>query len=246
MRYDKIKKVLVIIILTLVSFLVLLGLIAGSIFGYYSFNEYNKEKAVDKQFTLYQDSVYSYIFESYKSSGIVRLKVNNKNRCISYDCSLIADTGYVITNTDGFYTVVLNDKDGFKIDEFKPSAYVSIKDKNDYIVGMQTNGQIYMNIDDLLRVKSVSVSNSLTFASRKKDKLVVKKSAFDLEIDEWTNKSNLIKTGMTYEEMVAAAGQPRTISSLATDDYGYGYDFKKYNYGKKWVYFKSKLVFEIK
>jgi hypothetical protein len=46
---------------------------------------------------------------------------------------------------------------------------------------------------------------------------------------------------MTYEEMVAVAGIPR-LTARVTGWQVNVYDPTKYNYGRKWVYFRNQFV----
>jgi len=64
---------------------------------------------------------------------------------------------------------------------------------------------------------------------------------FESALDAWDAKANRIKTGMTYQEMVAVAGTPRLVEKV-TGWQANVYDPTKYDYGRKWVYFRNQFV----
>jgi hypothetical protein len=69
---------------------------------------------------------------------------------------------------------------------------------------------------------------------------------FDSTLDDWDSKVSKIRKGITPEEMIAVAGQPRISAVVSVDDIIAGYTGTKYNYGTKWVLFNNNLVSTVK
>jgi len=65
------------------------------------------------------------------------------------------------------------------------------------------------------------------------------------ELDAWDKRAGSIRFGMTFREMVAAAGTPERTGSI---DDGYEkkiFDAVKYNYGSVWISFTNGVVTRI-
>src|SRR5262249_23153065 len=114
-----------------------------------------------------------------------------------------------------------------------------------------------------LRIATISVAHSVTItevrqSSRQADRKINVEaktptspstgpplptpSVTDL-LDEYGKKVERVQIGMTYEEMIAAAGAPRLMLPLEGIETSlFDKASLKYNYGRKWVYFRGHVV----
>lgn len=249
MKYEKLKKILLVTIFSLLTLLLIIAVTFGVIGGTYAYREYKKENLRKKEFIEYQDSVWVFNLFSYKCKGRVKFKPNPEKKAISYLCNTDADSGLSFSDNSGKVFIKFKDKEGFVISEFSPNDFTTIKDKRDRAVRREYSGEWYEDVKILIKTNLIEVSNSYNFKShlsRPKNKSVHRTTQFDKDLDDWTKKTEAIKIGMTYEQMVSVAGRPRTSSYLSSNEYGYNYDLRKYNYGRKLIYFKDNLVYKIK
>jgi hypothetical protein len=203
----------------------------------------------------YADSVFSYSFYSYSCSGNIGFKINEDGRNCRYKCLLTADSGFCFdTGTYGKLFIKLLDKDNFVLDELEISSFVNIKDPSrEEILVRTADGTAYVGLRELIRTNTVVAPTTLKLVrlsgeteEKDRSKTFLPKSEFDEKMEEWTKKTQRIKIGMTYDEMIMIAGKPRVSSTIDQDEIRAGYDFNKYNYGRKWVLFKNGLVCKIK
>jgi len=220
---------------------------------------------------MYQDSVWAYSFHSYACSGDVKFKITEGGAKARYRCSVRPDSGFIF-RAGGTLYIELMDKDTLVLTKFPIDQFVHVRDPlQDEDVSRIASGIADVTLQQLLKTRFVGAPSTLNIVrtdtvalfsalrrllSKKapSTKKVPKSEAvstqddsdFDNEIEKWTKKAEGIRVGMTYEEMIRVAGEPRIQAPYDTDEMLAGYDTYKYNYGRKWVLFKDRLVHRIK
>ena len=251
-KYQKIKRILILIILSILGFGLLLAFIVGLILGLGSdeFEDYRKEFKEKKLFKANADSVWTHDFNTFCAKGSIKFRLFAVEKMTAYKMILEPDSLYCFPQEKGSITVRLEDRDGFVVSEFSPEDYVTLNDKKGNTTGREYTGKIYLDIIDFISHKSISVAHSIDIYNKyekaaKRNVKETKKvnSRFEDNMEAWTKKSKNIKVGMTYSEMIKVAGEPR-LSAVVTpmQEIIENYDRYKYNYGKYWVYFKDGLV----
>lgn len=242
-KFQKIKRILVICVLSLLSVSLLTSLIIGMIYGTQYLSDYRKDIAERRLFETLSDSLIEHEFYSYHANGVIRMKAIPSERRISYKMTIYPDNGYTFSDLDGGVVLKFIDEDLLVVSkwEFK-NSYVTLKDDEGYNIGRKYDGAKYVDIDNFIMHKTVEVAHSIGVYP--KSKLV---NEFESTMKSWTRKAKNIQVGMTYDKMVKFAGKPRKSAKVTSkEEYLGNYDKYKYNYGELWVYFKDGLVYTIK
>ena len=206
--------------------------------GYEAWESFVEHKASTKGYKRSEGKVWEFNFNSYKCNGTLKFKPNQLEKKVMYIGMLTPDDGLSIDSSNGDVFIDILDKDGFVIGEFTIRNFINSR-VDGRVVKLTFDGMLYDPIVIFEKMVSIRVSHTLSI-----DKMTLNSGE---RVGGWKAKASRIKYGMTYQEMVAVAGEPRTKADVDfSTRYEEKIDFFKYNYGQKWVYFKDNLVYRIR
>lgn len=220
-----------------------------------TYSDYHARAASFKQYGALVDSTRVWVTSAPGGTAVVKLKCISDNK-ILYQFDYQCKEGTLIESCTGF-TVALLDGDGFEISSFTVRNFVRIVDgtgADEQWTGISARGEFYIDLATYAAVSATAGSGVVTFVVPKPQSAprlrkvepstsntTSQRGAFEAEIEQWNNKAQKILKGMTFQEMINAAGPARTY----TNAYKYGQWATKYNYGDYWVYYKDNLVEEV-
>jgi len=207
-----------------------------------------------RQYSAPIDSTQTFTSETLHGQVVTKLKYDLREGLLyqfRFDCK--ADMELVAAD---HFTLNFLDAEGFLVhrETIDELAHTFSRDKNGELrwTAVTSLGSLSLDLGSYGRISRVSVgssasvrtihpSNSKTSTSHNRRATTRKQSQFDKEMTEWRKKAESILIGMTYQEMVNAAGYPRATAGIESNLL-WKYDTLKYNYGPIWVYFKDELV----
>lgn len=197
-------------------------------------------------------------FEDHTFSAKVTMRTKYEpDEHLSYDLTFTSDDGLKIDG-EGKIFIEFLDKNGFSVHRQDFSELTrSCKEQNGALVctGLSDRGKFYLSFEQFQQLASISVSHTFKLSSlrpvsrapaSKPEQAVESATSFDAELETWDVRAAFIRRGMTYMQMISAAGQPRTSAYVSYEDIVNGFNGQKYNYGRKWIYFKDNLVAAVK
>jgi len=223
-----------------------------------------------------KDVASEYEDDTFNAHVSFKAKYDSDGR-LNYQLRFEADEGLKIDSSGNTISVGLLDGEGFLLSSQTISQLsrecTTEADGTPLCTSLSGRGSFPLPVEEYMAIDSISVSHLIEMVQIQKPAQPRRLSqvprpptpepqplpvpppppgfrlvtGFDAELDAWDVKTRAIRIGMTYEEMVEAAGTPRTRATRDLfDTFETDFDTFKYNYGRKWVFFKDRLVASIR